>query len=34
MQFWKDKGTTIQALIDVGSKVNAMTPAYAKQLDL
>ena len=32
MQFWKDKGVTIQALIDLGSKVNAMTPAYTKQL--
>ena len=32
MQFRKDKGVTIQALIDSSSKVNAMTPAYAKQL--
>ena len=34
VQFRKDKGATIQALIDLGSKVNAMTPAYAKQLGL
>ena len=32
MQFRKDKGATIQALINSDSKVNAMTPAYAKQL--
>lgn len=32
VQFWKDKGATIQVLIDSGSKVNAMTLAYAKQL--
>ena len=32
LQFWKNKETTIWALIDLGSKVNAMTPAYAKQL--
>ena len=30
VQFRKDKGATIQALIDLGSKVNAMTPAYGK----
>ena len=30
VQFRKDKGVTIRALIDLGSKVNAMTPAYAK----
>ena len=30
VQFRKDKGATIQALIDSNSKVNAMTPAYAK----
>ena len=34
VQFRKDKGVTIQALFDLGSEVNAMTPAYAKQLDL
>ena len=34
VQFRKDKGATIQALIDSNSKVNAMTPAYAKQLGL
>ena len=33
-QFWKDKGTTIWALINSGSKVNAMTLAYPKQLGL
>ena len=33
VQFWKDKAT-IQALIDSGSKINAMTLAYAKQLGL
>ena len=32
VQFQKDKGATIQALIDLGSKVNAMTLAYARQL--
>ena len=30
VQFWKDKRRTIQALIDLDSKVNAMTPAYTK----
>ena len=34
MQFPKSKGATIQALIDLGSEVNIMTPAYAKQLGL
>ena len=33
VQFRKDKKAIIQALINLGSKVNAMTPAYAKQLD-
>ena len=32
VQFQKDKGATIRALIDLDSKVNTMTPAYAKQL--
>ena len=32
VQFQKDKGATIRALIDLGSKVNVMTPVYAKQL--
>ena len=34
VQFWKDKGATIWALINLSSKVNTMTPAYAKQLSL
>ena len=34
VQFWKEKRATIWALIDLGSKVNAKTPAYAKQLGL
>ena len=35
VQFRKDKeGATIRALIDSGSEVNAMTPAYAKRLGL
>ena len=35
VQFRKDKeGAIIQALINSGSKVNAMTPAYTKQLGL
>ena len=34
MQFQKDKEAIIQAWIDSSSKVNAMTPAYAKQLGL
>lgn len=33
VQFEKDKAT-VQALIDSSSKVNAITPAHAKQLDL
>ena len=33
IKFQKDKAT-IQALINFGSKVNAMSPAYAKQLGL
>ena len=33
-QFWKNKGVTIWALIDLDSKINVMTPAYAKQLGL
>ena len=32
VQFLKNKGATIWALINLSSKVNAMTPAYAKQL--
>ena len=34
MQFRKDKEVTIQALIDSGSEVNTMTPAYTKKLGL
>lgn len=34
VQFRKDKRATIQVLINLGSKVNAMTLAYAKQLGL
>ena len=35
VQFWKDKERAIiQALIDSGSEVNIMTPAYVKQLGL
>ena len=34
VQFRKDKEKTIRALIDFGSEVNAMTPAYAKKLGL
>ena len=34
VQFQKDKGETIQALIDSGNEINAMTLAYAKQLGL
>ena len=34
VQFQKDKEATILALIDPSSEVNAMTPAYAKQLGL
>ena len=32
MPFWKDQGTSIWALINLGSKANVMTPAYTKQL--
>lgn len=32
--YFKKDQPKIQALIDFGSKVNAMTPAYAKQLGL
>ena len=32
MQFQKDKMATIQALINSGSKINAMTLAYAEKL--
>ena len=32
VQFRKDKKVTIQALIDLGSKVYIMTPAYTKWL--
>ena len=34
VQFWKDKGATIQALIDFGSKEKAITLAFAKKLGL
>ena len=34
VQFQKEKGASIQALINLGSKVNTMTLAYAKQLGL
>ena len=34
VQFWKDQRATIQALNNSGSKINAMTPAYAKKLGL
>ena len=34
LQFRKDKGAIIWVLIDLDSKVNAMTPAYAKHLGL
>ena len=34
VQFRKNKGAIIRGLIDLGSKVNAMTPAYAKELGL
>ena len=30
VQFQKNKGATIQPLINLSSKVNIMTPAYAK----
>ena len=32
VQFWKDKEAAIRALINSGSKIKAITPAYAKQL--
>ena len=34
VQFRKDKWKTIQALINSGNKVNAMTLAYVKKLGL
>ena len=34
VQFQKDKKATTWALIDSSSEINAMTPAYAKQLGL
>ena len=34
VQFRKDKEETIRALINAGSEVNVMTPAYAKKLGL
>ena len=34
VQFRKDQGATIRALINSGSKVNAMTLAYTKKLGL
>ena len=34
MQFQKDKREIIQALINFGNKINAMTPSYAKKLGL
>ena len=34
VQFRKEKRATIRALINWGSKINTMTPAYAKQLGL
>lgn len=33
MKFWKSK-ETVQTLIDLGSKVNVMTPAYIAILGL
>ena len=33
-QFRKDKGKDVLALLDFGSEVNSMTPAYAAHLDL
>ena len=33
LRFWKDI-VDVKALIDSGSKVNAMTPAYTSKLDL
>ena len=34
VQFCKDKGKDVLALLDSGSEVNAMTPAYAAHLGL
>ena len=34
IQFRKDKGKNVLALLDFGSKVNAMTPANVAHLDL
>ena len=34
VQFRKDQGAIIWVLIDLGSKVNTITPAYAKLLGL
>ena len=34
IQFRKDKSKDVLALLDSGSKVNAMSPAYAAHLDL
>ena len=34
VQFQKNKGATIWALIDLSNKINVITPAYAKQLGL
>ena len=34
VQFCKDKGKNILALLNSGSEVNAMTPAYAAHLGL
>ena len=32
MQFWKDKGKHVLALLDFESEINAMTPVYMAQL--
>ena len=34
MQFWKDRGKDILALINFDSEVNAMTPIYTAKLGL
>ena len=34
VQFWRDKVHNVLALIDSGSEVNAMSPAYAQKLGL
>ena len=34
VQFCKDKGKNVLALLDSGCEVNAMTPAYAAHLGL